>query len=190
MKLSSVLLISLALFSAAGQATQHSVDFRSFLQKVAYLRSNGAGPHPDPKPVEVTESEANAFFNEGGVRLPVGVSHVRMAAHPGQIDAHAQVDFDLIMQRRGVNNSLAGMFTGQHDVHAVSDARGANGVGTIRIQSVELDGVQIPQFALQWFVERYIAPRYPNVGMTSTFKLPMHIDSAVIENGKARLEQR
>jgi hypothetical protein len=189
LKLWILLSLPLALLAAAAQTVQHSADFHAFLQKVAYLRSNGASQHPDPKPVELTEAEANAFFNEGGVRLPVGVSKVRLAAHPGQIDGHAQVDFDQIMQRRGVNNPLAGMFTGQHDVHAVSDARGANGAGTIHIQSVELDGVQIPQFALEWFLERYVAPRYPNVGMTTSFKLPLHIDSAVIESGKVRLQQ-
>lgn len=185
-----LLSIPLALLTAAGQATQHSADFRSFLQKIAYLRSNAASQHPDPKPVELTDSEANAFFNEGGVRLPVGVSHVLLAAHPGQIDAHAQVDFDQIMQRRGSNNPLAGAFTGRHDVHAVSDARAANGIGTIHIQSVELDGVQVPQFALEWFVEHYVTPRYPNLGITSTFKLPLRIDSAVLENGKVQLQQR
>ena len=176
---------------AVGQSpAHHTADFHSMLQKVAYLRANAASAQPDPKPVEISESEANAFLNEGGVRLPAGVSNIRLAAHPGQIDAHALVDFDLIMQHRGANNPLAGVFTGRHDVHAVSDARGAYGDGTIHIQSVDLDGVEIPQWALEWFVGRYVTPRYPNVGLTSTFKLPLRIDSAVIETGKVRLQQR
>jgi hypothetical protein len=189
-KVSALLAILLCLGIAGAQSTHGTSDFRSMEQKIALLRANAAKAHPDPKPVEITEGEANAYLNEGGVRLPAGVSNIRLAAHPGQIDAHALVDFDLIMQHRGANNPLAGVFTGRHDVHAVSDARGAYGDGTIHIQSVDLDGVEIPQWALEWFVGRYIAPRYPNVGLTSTFKLPLRIDSAVLEAGKARLQQR
>lgn len=190
MKLSAVLVLLLSLAIAGAQSTQHTPDFRSIEQKIAYLKANAAKAHPDPKPVEITEAEANAFFNEGGVRLPAGVSNIRLAAHPGQIDGHALVDFDVVMQHRGANNPLAGVFTGRHDVHAISDARGAYGDGTIHIQSVDLDGVEIPQWALEWFVGRYVTPRYPNVGLTSTFKLPLRIDTAVIETGKVRLQQR
>ena len=190
MKSLTLLAILLTLAIGAAQSTHGTADFRSMEQKIGYLRANAAKAHPDPKPVEVTEAEANAFLNEGGVKLPIGVRHIRLAAHPGQIDAHAQVDFDLIMQHRGANSPLAGVFTGRHDVHAISDAHGAYGDGTIHVQSVALDGVEIPQWALEWFVGRYIAPRYPNVGLTSTFKLPLRIDSAVIETGKVRLEQR
>ena len=191
MKLPIVLAMLLALFTSADQPTRRSADLRSFEQKLAYLKANAAKPQPDPRPVELTEAEVDAFFNEGGVKLPVGVSNVHLAAHPGQINGHADVDFEQIMQRHGgANNPLSALFTGRHNVHAVSHASGANGVGTVRIDSVELDGAQVPQWALEWFVQRYLTPRYPNVGMTSTFKLPLRINSAVIETGKVRVQQR
>jgi len=179
----------LALTTVAQQAN-HSAAFRSMEQKVAFLKANGAKARPDAKPTEISESEANAFFNEGGVKLPKGVSNVHLAALPGQIDGRAQVDFEPIMQGKGSSNPFYGMFSGQHEVHATSQASGSNGVGTIRIQSVEMDGIQIPQFALEWFVQHYLTPKYKNVGMTSTFKLPLRIDSAVLETGKVRLVQR
>jgi len=167
-----------------------SADFRSMEQKIAFLNANAKRTHPDPTPVSLTEAEANAWFNEGGVKLPKGVSNVHLTAKPGEIDGAAQVNFDEIMQGRGSSNPLYGLFTGHHDVHAVSQAGGGNGVGAIRMQSVDLDGVQIPQWALEWFVQHYLTPRYPNVGMTSTFKLPLRIDSAVVETGKVILVQR
>ncbi len=173
-----------------GGAANTSADFRAMEQKIGYLKRNAAKPHPDPKPTDLTESEANAYFNQGGVKLPKGVSNVRLAALPGQIDGRAQIDFEEIMQGRGAGNPLYNLFSGQHEVHATSDASGSHGMGTIHIKSVELDGVQIPQFALEWFVQHYLTPKYKNVGMTSTFKLPLHIDSAVVETGKVRLVQR
>ena len=183
----------LAMLLAFGAAAQHanvSPDFRSMEQKIAFLNANAKRPHPDPKPTEITETEANAYFNQGGVKLPKGVSNVHLTAKPGEIDGAAQVDFEPIMQGKGSSNPLYGLFSGNHVVHAVSQAGGANGVGTIRIQSVDLDGIQIPQFALEWFVEHYLTPKYKNVGMTSTFKLPLRIDSAIVETGKVRLVQR
>ena len=186
----SIASASVLVIAAVAQQTSHSPAFRSMERKVAFLKANGAKGRPDPKLTEITESEANAYFNEGGVKLPKGVSNVRLKALPGQIDGRAQIDFEPIMQGKGSSNPFYGMFSGQHEIHATSQAGGSNGVGTIHIQSVEMDGVQIPQFALEWFVQHYLTPKYKNVGMTSTFKLPLRIDSAVLEAGKVRLVQR
>ena len=49
---------------AQSQRENHSAEFRAMQQKIAYLKENGAKAHPDPKPVELTEPEVNAFFNE------------------------------------------------------------------------------------------------------------------------------
>jgi hypothetical protein len=192
-------LVPFLLFSlmaaAAGQNQQathdgHSAEFRSMQQKVAYLKQNAAKAHPDPKPVELTEPEVNAYFNEGGVKLPRGVSHVRLVSQPAVLDAHAQIDFEAITQGHGTNNPLYSLFSGTHDIHAVAQATGANGTGSIQVRAVELDGIQVPQFALQYFVQHYLTPKYPNVGITSTFKLPLRIDSAIVEAGKVRLVQK
>jgi hypothetical protein len=168
----------------------HSGEFRSMQAKLAYLKQNAARAHPDPKPVELTEPEVNAYFNEGGVKLPKGVSQVRLTSQPGAIDAHAQIDFEAITQGHGSNNPLYSLFSGTHDIHAVAQASGANGTASIHVQSIELDGVQVPQFLLQLFVEHFITTKYPNVGITSTFKLPLRIDNAVVDPGRVRLAQK
>lgn len=192
MKLSALLLFLSAIF-ATGQLPQHeahSSEFRALQQKIEYLRHNAAQPKPDPKPTDLTEREANAYFNEGGVKLPKGVSNVRLTSQPGILDAHAQVDFEAIMQGKGSTNPLLELFRGAHDVHIVTQASGAAGTGTIRVQSAYLDGIELPQVALQFFAQRYITPRYPHVGVTSTFKLPLRIDSAVVEAGRLELVQK
>jgi hypothetical protein len=168
----------------------HSAEFHAMEQKLAYLKVNGAKAHPDVKPTELTEAEANAYFNEGGVKLPKGVSQVHLASRPGVLDAHAKVDFEEIMQGRGSTNPMFAMFSGKHDVQVVTKAGGANGSGSIQVQSIQLDGSEVPRWLLDFFVQHYIAPKYPNVGMTTTFKLPLRIDTAVVETGRVRLVQR
>jgi hypothetical protein len=189
----STLLVLIATILAPAQTSQqaaHTPEFRAMQQKLEFLRHNATKPKPDSRPTELTEREANAYFNEGRVKLPKGVSNVRVTSQPGVIDGHAQVDFEAIMQSKGSSNPLLGLFSGAHDVHVVTQASGSAGTGTIRVQSAYIDGIEVPQMALQYFAQHYITPRYPNVGVTSTFKLPQRIDSAVVEAGRVELIQK
>ena len=38
----------------------------------------------------------------------------------------------------------------------------------------------IPPFVLQLFVEKYLKPRYPNIGIDSRFALPARVDAATV----------
>src|ERR1019366_4524156 len=155
------LLLITAMFSAAQQPrpANHSPEFRDMQQKVDHLKQNAAQSHPDPKPVELTGREVNAYFAEGGVKLPKGVSYVRLTSQPGVIDGHAQVDFEAIMQGKGSSNPLMGLFSGTHDVHIVAQASASGGSGNIRVQAVDIDGLEVPQMALQFFAQHFITPR-------------------------------
>jgi hypothetical protein len=191
-----VLGLALVMLAAIGDSQRlsaqddHSTKYHAMQAKLAWLKTNAAKAHPDPKPTDLTGAEVNAYFAEGGVKMPKGVSHLRLSSNDTTVDAHADVDFEQIMQGRGSSNPLYSLFSGTHDVHAVAQASGTGGVGTIRVQSIDFDGVTIPQFALEWFVQHYLTPKYPNVGVSSTFKLPLRIDSATVETGKVRLVQR
>jgi len=168
----------------------HSGAYRSIRQKLTYLKLNAARPHPDPKPVELTEPEVNSYFDEGGVKLPKGVSQVHLTSRPGVIDGHAHVDFEPMLQGHNPNNPLYALFSGQHDIHVIAQAVGTGGVAALEVHTVEMDGAEVPRWALEFFVQHYLTPRYPNVGMTSTFKIPLRIDIASVESGKVRLVQK
>ena len=185
------LVVSLMVCTSLAQApSHHSAAYVSMERKAAYLKQNAGRAQPDSKPTEITQDEANAYFAEGGVKMPKGVSDLKLTATPGTIDGHAKVDFDAITEQARSKNPLLAVFTGVHDAHIVAQAGGAHGTGTITVQKVELDGIEIPQMMLQFFVDRYLKSKYPNVGLTSTFKLPLRIDSAVVESGKVELVQK
>jgi hypothetical protein len=48
----------------------------------------------------------------------------------------------------------------------------------------------VPRFVLQLFVDKYLTPRYPEIGLDSKFKLPDRIDSARVEEHKIVLVQK
>jgi len=159
-------------------------------QKLAYLQTNGAKDHPDAKPTVLTEEEINAYFAERRVKMPAGVKSLSYKGSPGTTNAKTQVDFDQIRAGRGNGNPLLSIFSGVHDVTAEAKARGEGGIAKVDIQAVSLDGVEIPHFVLQLFIDKFVKPKYPNVGLETQFKMPSRVDSAVVDTGKVTLIQK
>jgi hypothetical protein len=162
----------------------------SFERKLQHLQSNGAQPHPDPSPMELSEQEINAYFASGNVDLPAGVRSVVFQEQPGMIIGTARVDFDQLKAGKNSYNPLLSIFSGLHDVVVTSHAYGAKGQGLVHVDAVSLDGVDVPQFVLELFVEKYLKPNYPDIGMDSRFALPARVDSAVIGLHKVTLTQQ
>jgi hypothetical protein len=181
-------IVFLFLQSMSGQPKSDSAATAE--RKLDHLEANGSSPHPDPAPTQLSEDEINAYFASGHVALPAGVESVHFHAEPGIVTATTKVDFDKVRAGQSSMNPLLAVFTGVHDVVVVAHAHGAGGTGYVHIDSVVLDGVEIPRFALQLFVERFLQPKYPEVGLDSQFKLPSRIDSATVGAGSLTLVQK
>ncbi len=148
--------------------------------KLAYLHSNSLRAHPDPKPTIFTEQEINSFIAGGGLTLPAGVKSVRFEGQPGVITAYAKVDFDQVRAGSRSMNPLLSVFSGIHDVVVVAHGEAEHGEAIVHIDSVSLDGVEVPNFLLALFAQKFIAPKHPNLGVDSRFELPERIDSATV----------
>jgi len=149
-------------------------------QKLHHLDANARLAHPDQTPTTLTEAEANAYFASGKVKLPVGVQSVKLEGEPGVITGDAHVDFDRIREGSHSSNPLLSIFSGVHEVVVVAHAHGAGGQGHVHVDSVSLDSVEIPDFILELFVEKFLAPKYPQIGLDSRFALPDRIDTATV----------
>ncbi len=158
--------------------------------KLQHIEKNAELAHPDQTPTELTEREVNADFAAGKVKLPAGVESVTFQAHPGAITASCRVDFDQVKAGNHSSNPLLSLFSGVHDVVVVANATGTAGQGLVDVQSVSLDGVEVPQFLLEIFVEKYLTPKYPNVGLESRFRLPDKIDTTVVGEHKLTVTQK
>jgi hypothetical protein len=75
-------------------------------------------------------------------------------------------------------------------VEAKAQAQGSGGQGHVQIESVSLDGVAIPRAALEFFVDRYIKPKHPDIGLDTTFKLPYKIDLATVGSRQLTITQK
>ena len=64
----------------------------------------------------LTASEWNAYLNQGGVKLPEGISDIRITSEPGIAHGEAEIDFDRLTANRTRSNPLLALFTGKHQV--------------------------------------------------------------------------
>ena len=175
MKLAAIIFVGLVFSLAASNPAVESMQ-----RKLDRIQSNGAQAHPRPLTTVMTEQEVNSYVASGRVQLPKGVRSLRFSGQPGVIDSWARVDFDQLTAGQRSANPLLSMFSGAHDVTVTAHGSGARGVGTVHIDSVALDGVTIPDFALQMFVNHYVKPKHPNLGIDNRFQLPDRIDTAVV----------
>jgi hypothetical protein len=170
--------------------TSHSSDVASAEQKLRHIEANGQVPRPDQTPTVFSEPEINSYLASDNVILPDGVQSVKLEGEPGIITGTARVDFDRIREGTGSSNPLLSIFSGVHDVVVVAHAHGAGRQGYIQVDSVSLDGVEIPRFVLQLFVEKYLQPKYPELGLDSRFSLPDRLDTATVGPHKLTVTQK
>lgn len=153
---------------------------QSCARKLEHIRQNGMRPHPDPAPTVLSENEINAFIASGGVRLPKGVRSAYFQGRPGIITGTSRVDFDELTEGRRSSNPLLGLFTGVHDVVVVAHAQGVEGQAMVQVDSVAIDNVEVPRLALEFFIARFLRPKYPAAGMETRFAMPSRINRAVV----------
>ncbi|HTC95261.1 MAG TPA: hypothetical protein VK699_17580 [Terriglobales bacterium] len=175
----------------AGQqpASQHRLA-DSLQRKLDHIQENAKSAQPDQTPTVMTEEEFNDYFAAGRVKLPQGVKRVTFQGQSGVLTALAIVDFDQIRAGEPSSNALLSMFSGTHNVRVESDAAGSNGQGKIHVRNVSIDGIDVPPMALEFFINEYLKPKYPNVGMDSEFSLPDRIDVAIIGYHKLTVTQK
>jgi hypothetical protein len=185
-----VMLTAVELLAAAPKSSPEPSPKTSMEQKLAYLQKNSLRARPDPQPTQFTEEEINAFVAGRGVKLPAGVHSVRFEGQPGVVTSYAKVDFDQVRAGSHSANPLLSIFSGLHDVVIVAQGEATHGEAAIHIESVSLDGVEVPNFVLELFVEKFITPKHPNLGIDSRISLPERIDTATVGAHRLTVKQK
>jgi hypothetical protein len=175
--------------AAPSQESSHRLA-DSLQQKLDHINQNAQRNPPDQTPTVMTEEEVNDYFASGKVKLPVGVKQVTVQGQSGVINAFVNVDFDEIRGNQRSANPLLAIFSGRHDVRLDADAAGSGGQGKVHVRNVSIDGVDVPAIALEYFVQKYVTPKYPNVGIDSQFQLPARIDLATVGYHKLTVTQK
>lgn len=185
----TIVLLLCSICVAAQQGSTHRLA-DSMQRKLNHIDQNARLAHPDQTPTVMTEEEINDYFAAGRVKLPQGVQKVSFQGQSGLLTTLATIDFDEIRAGQRSSNPLLSIFSGTHNVRVESDAAGSGGVAKVHIRTVSIDGVDVPRMALEYFINKYLKPKYPNVGIDSTFQLPDKIDLATINYHKLTVTQK
>ena len=158
--------------------------------KLNHIRQNGERSAPDQTPTVMTEDEVNDYIAAGGIVLPQGVKKLKLEGRSGIVTAFLNVDFDEIRGGQNLSNPMLSVFSGRHDVRVEADAAGSGREGRVHVREVSIDGISVPRIALEYFVSKYITPKYPNYGLDSKFQLPNRIDMAAVGYHKLTVTQK
>ncbi len=187
----SLLLVTVSLLATGSPASsRNSPDAAALVRKLDRIEANGKSRRPDQSPTILTEQEVNAYLASDQIQLPAGVQSVKLQAESGIITGTAHVDFDRIREGAHSTNPLLSIFSGVHEVLVATHSRGEGGQGYVHVDSVSLDGIEVPNFVLELFVEKYLQPKYPQIGIDSRFPLPDRIDTATVGQHQITLTQK
>jgi hypothetical protein len=162
----------------------------SLQAKLDHIQQNAQRAHPDQTPTVMTEEEVNAYIASGRIVLPQGVKKLKLEGRSGVVTAFLNVDFDEIRGGQKSANPMLSIFSGRHDVRVEAEASGSGGQGQVNVRDVSIDGFSVPRMALEYFVSKYITPKYPNLGIDSRFQLPDKIDLATVGYHKLTVTQK
>jgi hypothetical protein len=162
----------------------------SLQAKLDHIQQNAQRAYPDQTPTVMTEEEVNAYIASGRITLPQGVKRLKLEGRSGVVTAFLNVDFDEIRGGQKSANPMLSIFSGRHDVQVEAEASGSGGQGQVNVRDVSIDGFSVPRIALEYFVSKYITPKYPNLGIDSRFQLPDKIDLATVGYHKLTVTQK
>ena len=182
------------LLCSAGSAGQRPTSEHrladSLQRKLDRIRQNADSARPDQAPTVMTEEEINDYIAAGRVKLPQGVKKVTLQGQSGVITGLATIDFDEIRAGQRTSNPLLSIFSGIHFVRVEADAAGSGGKGKVHVRTVNIDGLDVPRMALEFFINKYLKPKYPTVGFDSEFQMPDRIEAATVGYHKLTVTQR
>jgi hypothetical protein len=177
LKYPAILILFLPLSIAAKSGSRDLVFAE---RKIDHIESNGHSSRPNQTSTVFTEAEVNAYLASDNVKMPAGVESVTLEGEDGVITGHAKVDFDRVREGVHSSNPLLSIFSGVHDVVVVAHAHGTEGRGHVHVDSVSIDDMEVPHFVLQLFVDKFLTPKYPDLGIDSQFQMADRIDSATV----------
>jgi hypothetical protein len=110
--------------------------------------------------------------------VPEGIRNPHVDLGQGTITATASVDFLKIRQAKGqvTNRLIARMIEGEHPLKVVVRLSSAGGRCTAYLTRVELSGVVLEGSILDFLIQNFFTPLYPDAKINQPFDLDYNID--------------
>ena len=180
------LLPLLVLFAGVAHPAPSSPEAASAASKLNLLRSGRAAPGST---VVFSAREINAYaVSELPAYVPRGLRNARLELGNGSATGSALVDFVQIRQAGGqtTNWFLAKLIEGERPVKVTMSIQSARGSATVYLRRVEISGIAVSGSALDFLIDNFVRPIFPEVCLNQPFPLLDNIDRIEVRPNLAR----
>ncbi|HYO83981.1 MAG TPA: hypothetical protein VES20_21435 [Bryobacteraceae bacterium] len=144
--------------------------------------------------ISLTAAELNAYVQTElpkvappGVRRPA----VQLQGN-NRASGAALIDFVKLRTSQGKppNWLLRKLLEGEHEVSVTARVQSGGGQATVHLEQVQISGVPISGGALDWVVQNYLIPHYPDAKVGRPFALRHGVDRIEVTPGVAYVVMR
>lgn len=176
--------VPIFLFAALLQST--SPEFVSAERKFEAIESDRLRPGTR---VAFTQHELDGWAADAIREVGLdGVRDSRLELLDGRVTGSARVDFLKLKQDHGRTTPgwlLKKMLAGERPVTVTARLQSAHGKARVDVERVAVSGFEIDGPALDFLIEQYLIPSYPNAKIAQWFPLKHHMDRIDVRPAKA-----
>jgi hypothetical protein len=176
-----LVLVSAAALSAADPLAAHVTE------RLNLIQSGKANPGAV---FHFTAAELNAWVRaKAPAIIGDGLREPRLELANGTAAASARIDFVKLRRAAGVETSplVAKLLQGEKLVTARATIQSANGRATVHLLRVEIGGLAVTGAPLDFLVQTFLLPLYPNAKIDEPFDLADGVDRIVVTPVEARV---
>jgi hypothetical protein len=125
-------------------------------------------------------AELNAWLADAAkTYVPEGARNVRMVLGASRATGYADIDF--VRLRQAATGESAGwlmknLFSGERPVRVTARFESRNGEARVTVERVEISGVAIEGAALDFAIDAFVRPEFPNAVVSEWFPLRYNVD--------------
>jgi hypothetical protein len=179
-----LLAVFMAFLSLAGFAGVSQKDYLSAKRKFQAIDKKP--PKPGTR-VTISSAELNAYVQAELPKVaPPGIRDPNIQMHNGNTaTGRAIVDFLKLRSAQGksANWMIRKLLEGEREVAVTARIQSGGGQATVEPLRVEVSGIAIEGAALDFLIDNYLKPNYPQAKVGKPFELHKHVDRIEVANG-------
>src|SRR5581483_4573602 len=166
----------LVLASAVGAVVD---DYSSVKQKINDIEAGKLRPGTR---IVMTPREVDAYVTR---EAPAGVRNPRVELQSGVAKGAALIDFGKLRRAQGYQPGwlMAKLLDGERPVSVTARIQSGNGQATVDVQRVEISGVPIDGKTLEFLIQNFLLPMYPEAAVGRPFELGHRIERVELQPG-------
>ena len=137
-----------------------------------------------------TSAELNAWVRvKAPMVVPEGLREPRLELGNGSATGYALVDFLKLQHGAGIETNwlISKLIQGEKRVLATASIQAANGHATVHLVRVEIGGLAVSGATLDFLIDTFFRPLYPDAKIDEPFELSDRVDRIVVTPAEARV---